>query len=155
MALPFFGIEMKPDLFQFCGHCWVSQICWHTECSTLMALSFRILNSSPGVPSPPLALFIVMLPKGHLTSHSRMYVSRWMTAPSWLSRSLRPFLYSSSEYSCYLSLIFSASVRFLTFLCFINPILTWNVPLISPLLLLLLLLLLLSCFSRVRLCGTP
>ena len=27
-------------------------------------------------PSPPLALFIVMLPKAHLTSHSRMSGSR-------------------------------------------------------------------------------
>ena len=23
LALPFFGIGMKPDLFQSCGHCWV------------------------------------------------------------------------------------------------------------------------------------
>ena len=30
----FFGIGMKTDLFQFCGHCWVFQICWHIECST-------------------------------------------------------------------------------------------------------------------------
>ena len=29
LALPFFGIGMKPDLFQSCGHCWVFQICWH------------------------------------------------------------------------------------------------------------------------------
>ena len=29
LALPFFGIEMKTDLFQSCGHCWVFQICWH------------------------------------------------------------------------------------------------------------------------------
>ena len=26
-ALPFFGIGMKTDLFQSCGHCWVFQIC--------------------------------------------------------------------------------------------------------------------------------
>ena len=32
----------------------------------------RIWNSSTGIPSPPLALFIVMLSKAHLTSHSRM-----------------------------------------------------------------------------------
>ena len=37
VALPFFGIGMKTDLFQSCGHCWVFQICWHTECSTLIA----------------------------------------------------------------------------------------------------------------------
>ena len=28
LALPFFGIGMKTDLFQSCGHCWVFQICW-------------------------------------------------------------------------------------------------------------------------------
>ena len=43
-----------------------------------------------------------MLPKAHLTSTSRMSDSRWMTTPSWLSKSLRPFLYSSSVYSCHL-----------------------------------------------------
>ena len=63
---------MKTDLFQSCDHCWVFQICWHNECSTFTASSFRIWNSSTGIPSPPLALFIVMLPKAHLTSHSRM-----------------------------------------------------------------------------------
>ena len=40
-----------------------------TECSTLTAPSFRILSCSAGIPSSPLALFIVMLPKAHLTSH--------------------------------------------------------------------------------------
>ena len=45
LALPFFGIGMKTDLFQSCGHCWVFQICWHIECSTFTALSFRIWNS--------------------------------------------------------------------------------------------------------------
>ena len=41
LALPFFGIGMKTDLFQSCGHCWVFQICWHIECSTFTAPSFR------------------------------------------------------------------------------------------------------------------
>ena len=63
---------MKTGLFQFCGHCWVSQTRWHTECSTCTALSLRVLSSAAGVPSPLLALFIVMLSKAHLTSHSRM-----------------------------------------------------------------------------------
>ena len=59
----FFGIaflrdSMKTDLFQSCGHCWVFQICWHIECSTFTASSFRIWNSSTVIPSPPLALFI-------------------------------------------------------------------------------------------------
>ena len=48
LALPFFGIRMKIDLFQSCGHCWVFQICWHIECSTFTPSSFRIWNSSTG-----------------------------------------------------------------------------------------------------------
>jgi len=94
LALPFFGIEMKTDLFQSCGHCWVFQICWHIECSTFTASSFRIWNSSTGIPSPPLALFIVTLSKAHLTSHSTMSGSRCVSTPSWLSGSWRSFLYS-------------------------------------------------------------
>ena len=46
------------------------------ECGTLTASSFRILNRSTGIPSPPLASLVVKLPKAHLTSHSRMSGSR-------------------------------------------------------------------------------
>ena len=35
-------------------HCWVFQTCWHIECSTFTASSFRIWKSSTGIPSPPL-----------------------------------------------------------------------------------------------------
>ena len=59
MALPFFGIAMKTELFQSCGHCWFFQICLHNECSALTAASFRIWKSSAGIPSSPLDLFIV------------------------------------------------------------------------------------------------
>ena len=111
LALPFFGIGMKTDLFQSCGYCWVFQICWHIECSTFTASPFRIWNSSTGIPSPPLALFVMMLPKAHLTSHSRMSGSSWVITPSWLSGSWRYFLYSSSVYSCHLFLMSSTSVR--------------------------------------------
>ena len=76
---------MKTDLFQSCGQCWVFQICWHIECSTLTALSFRTWNNYAGIPSPPLALFLVMLSKAHLTSHSRMFDYSRVTTPSWLS----------------------------------------------------------------------
>ena len=120
---------MKTDLFQSCSHYWVFQICWHIECSTSLASSFRIWNSSTGIPSPPLALFIVMLPKTHLTSYSRMSDSRWVIIPSWSSGSWRSFLYSS-VYSCYLFLISSASVRSIPFLSFIVPIFAWSVPLV-------------------------
>ena len=48
-------------------------------------------NSSTGIPSPPLALFVVMLPKAHLTSHSGMSGSEWVITPLWLSVSWRSF----------------------------------------------------------------
>ena len=121
---------MKTDLFQSCGHCRVFQICWYIECSTFTASSSRIWNSSTGIPSLPLALFIVMLPKAHLTSHSKMSGSRWVITPLWLSWSLT-LLYSSSVYSCYPFLIFSSSVRSLPFLPLIVLIFAWNVPLVS------------------------
>ena len=121
---------MKTDLFQ-CGHCWVFQICLYIECSTFTASSFRIWNSSTGIPSPPQALFIVMLSKAHLTLHSRMSGSRWVITPSWLFGSWRSFLYNSSVYSWHLFLISSASVRSVPFLFFIVPIFAWNVPLAS------------------------
>jgi len=121
---------MKTELFQSCGHCWVFQICWHIEWNTFTASSFRIWNNAAGIPSPPLALFIVMLPKAHLTSHYRVSGSRWVITPLWLSGSWKPFLYSS-VYSCHLLLISYASVRSIPFLSFIEPIFAWNVPLVS------------------------
>ena len=185
LALPFFGIGMKTDLFQSCGHCWVFQIFWHIECNTFTASSFSIWSSSAAIelcyadagrdwgqeekgmtedemarwhhrldgresewtpgdgdeqgglaccdswgrkeldttewlnwtelmllllwssiaPSPPLAFFLVMLLKAHLTSHSRMSGSRWVITPSWPSGSWRYSLYSSSVYFCHLFLI--------------------------------------------------
>ena len=91
-------LEWK-HVFQSCGHCCIFQICWHIECNSFTASSFRIWNSSTGIPSLPLPLFVVMLPKAHLTSCSRMSGSRWVITPSWLSGSWRSFLYSSSVYS--------------------------------------------------------
>ena len=114
-GIAFLWIGMKTDLFQSCGHCWVFQICWHIECITftskshqILKSSFRIWNSSTGIPSPPLA-FVVMLPKAHLTSHSRMSGSRWVITLSWLSGSWRSFLYSS-VYSCHLFLAKTDSI---------------------------------------------
>ena len=130
LALPFFRTGMKTDLIQYYGHCWVFQTCWHIEDSTFTASPFRIWNISTGIRSPPLALFIVMFPKANLTSHSRMSGSRWVITSSWLSQSWRPFLYSSSVYSCHLFLISSASVRSMPFLSFIVLIFAWNVPLV-------------------------
>ena len=82
---------VKIDLFQSCGHCWVFEIC----CILSAALSkHHVLgfeNSSTGIPSLPLALLVVMLPKAHLTSHSRMSGFRWVITPSWLSGSWKSF----------------------------------------------------------------
>ena len=77
------GLEWKLTFSSPVATAWVFQICWHIECSTFTASSFSILNGSAGIPSPPLGLFIVMLPKAHLTSHSRMFGSRWVITPSW------------------------------------------------------------------------
>ena len=61
---------------------------------------FQDWNSSTGIPSPPLAFLVVMLPKALLTSHSRMSGSRWVITPSWLSGSWRSFLYSTGNQEC-------------------------------------------------------
>ena len=122
---------MKTDLFQSYGHCWVFQICWHIECSTFTASSFRIGNSSTGITSPPLSLFVVMLPKAHLTSHSRM---------SGLGESSHHHAYLDCDLFCTVLLvcschhhflISSASVRSIPFLSFIVPSFAWNVSLVS------------------------
>ena len=87
LALPFFGTEMKTDLSHSFGHCCVFKICWHIEGSIFTPSRFMIWNSTTGISSLPLALFIVMVPKVHLTLHSRMSDSRWVITPSWLSGS--------------------------------------------------------------------
>ena len=89
-------------------------------------LEFKIAQL--GIPSPPLVLFIVMLPKAHLTSHSRMSGSRWVITTSWLSGSWRSFLHRYSVYSFHLLLICSVSVSSIPSLLFIVPIFAWNVP---------------------------
>ena len=72
-----------------------------------------------------------MLPKAHLTSHSRMSGSRWVITLLWLSGSWRSFLYNSSVYSCHLFLISSASLRSLPFLSYVVPIFAWKFSLFS------------------------
>ena len=121
-ALPLFGIIMIIDLFQSCGHYWVFQICWHVECNTLTVSTFSIWNSSAQIPSPSLALFVVMLPKAHLTSHSRTSGSRWVITSLWLSGSWRSFFYSSSVFSCHLFLISEKAMAPH------SSILAWKIP---------------------------
>ena len=55
------------------------------------ASSYKILSSSAGIPSPPPALFVVMLPKAHLTSHSQISGSKRVATPSRSLGSLRTF----------------------------------------------------------------
>ena len=124
---------MKTDLFQSCGHCWVFQISWHIECSTVTASSFTTWKSSTRIPSLPLASFIVLLPKAHLTSDVWLYMRDHTTLCS-----------------CHLFLISSASVWSISFLSFIVPIFAWNVPLVSLIFLkksLAFIILLFSCIS--------
>ena len=101
------------------------QICWHIECSTLAAASFRIWNSSARIPSSPLDLLKVLLSKAHLASRS---VTDHIIM---LIRVIKVFLYSLSVYSCHPFLISSASVRSIPFLSFIVPIFAWIIPLVS------------------------
>ena len=53
----FWGLGWKLT-FPVMRLCWVFHICWHIECSTFTASSFRIWNSSAGILSPLLALFV-------------------------------------------------------------------------------------------------
>ena len=114
----FFGIGMKTDLFKSCGHCWVFQICWHIEYSTFTESSFRIWNSSTGIPSSPLVLFMVMLPEAHLTSHSRcLAVGEWSNHRDYLGHEdlfciVLPCIVATSSY-CSLELCIQMSISFL------------------------------------------
>ena len=67
----FFGIAFlwnwnETDLSQSCGHCWVLQICWHTECSIFTVKSSgpylgRITtNKAGGGDGIPVALFQIL-----------------------------------------------------------------------------------------------
>ena len=39
-GIAFLWIQIKTDLSQSCGHCWVFQICWYIECNTLNSIIF-------------------------------------------------------------------------------------------------------------------
>ena len=142
---------MKTDLFQSCGHCWFFQVCWHIECRTFTASTFRMWNSSAGIPSPPLALFVVILLKVYLTLHFMMSDSRWVVTTSWLSGSLRHFQYSSSVYSFHLFLITSASVRFIPFLSTEIVPISGTIPLVPRIFLMSSLVLFILLFSSISL----
>ena len=103
----------------------------YIECSIFTASSSRFWNSSTGIPSLPLALFIECFLRltslcisGCLALGERSYHHDYLGHEDL-------FLYSSSVYSCHIFLITSASVRSVLFLIFIVPVFAWNVPLIS------------------------
>ena len=109
----FFGIALLWDWNEI----WLFPVWWPLlSFSNLLAYWVQhfnsvilwIWNSSAGILSSPLALFVVMLPTAQLISDSRMSGSRWVITPLWLSGSWRSFLYSSSVCSCHLFLISSA-----------------------------------------------
>ena len=63
----------RPGVLRFMGlqsvrHNWMIELNW------------------TGILSLPLAWFIVILPKAHLTSHSSMSGSRWVITPSWVMK---------------------------------------------------------------------
>ena len=70
---------------------------------------------------PPLALFIMMLPKAHLTLPSRVSGCRWLITPSWSSGSWRSFLYSCSMCSCHLFVYLLLPVGSYNFCPLSNP----------------------------------
>ena len=119
---PSLGLEWK-QIFSSCGHCWVFQICWHTEYTTLTVSYFGIWNSSAGISSTSTSFVCNNNSKTHWTSHSRMSGSRWMTKPSWLSGTLKHCFVCSSVHFCHFFLIYSAlldphfSVLFCVHLC--------------------------------------
>ena len=120
---------MKTDLFQSCGHCWVFQICWHKECSTLAASSFRIWNSSPGILWPPLDPFIMMLPKAiWLHIPGCLALSKWLNYHDYLG---------CEDLFCTVCVFLPPLLNIfcfcwsLPFLSFIEAIFAWNVLLVS------------------------
>ena len=82
LALPFFGIGVKTDVFQSTATAKAFKICSHTECSTLTTSSFRTWNNSAEIPSPPLTLFVVthQFSSVQSLSHVRLFATPWITA---------------------------------------------------------------------------
>ena len=72
---------------------------WHAAVHGVAKSRTWLRLNWTGIPSPPLALFAVMLSKAHLTSHSKMPGSRLVITSSWLSGLWRSFFvqfYSNS-----------------------------------------------------------
>ena len=72
---------METDLYQSVATAEFSK--FGSILSTAFSQNHLLGFEITGIPSPPLALFIVMLPKVHLTLHSRMSGSRGVITPLW------------------------------------------------------------------------
>ena len=81
-------------------------------------------------PLSPLASFVVMLPKAHLTSHSKMSGSRWVITQLWLLGCEDLFCIVFCVFLPPLLNIF-CSVRSIQFLSFTVIIFAWNIPLVT------------------------
>ena len=108
LALLFLGIGRKTDLFQSCSRCCFPNLLTYWV-QPFQSIIFQDLKNSTQTPSPPLALFLVMLPKAHLTSHSQMSGSMWVITPLWLSGPWRYLL-------CTVLCIFASSSWYLLIL---------------------------------------
>jgi len=131
----FFGIAFLWDW----NENWLFPVLWPLLCCPnllvywvqhLTASSFRIWNSSAGITSPLLALFVVMLPKAHLTSHSRMSGSRWVNTIM-VIQVIKTFFVQFCVFLPPLLNIFFFVRSILLFLSFVVPNFSWNVPLVS------------------------
>ena len=75
LALPFFGIGMKTDFSILVATAEFSKFA-DILSAALSKHHLSVFGIAQLKISPPLALFVVMLPKAHLTLHSRMPGSR-------------------------------------------------------------------------------
>ena len=80
----FFGIGIKTDLFQSCGHCWIFQICWHTEWSTFTVPTFRIWNSWNSITSTSFFVWYFLRPVW-LHTPGCLTLGEWSHHPGYLS----------------------------------------------------------------------
>ena len=113
---------------------------YHILNAALYQHHFRIRNTSAEIPSPPLALFVVMFPEAHLTSHSGMSGSRWVITPSWFAvvQSLGHIrlVVTPRTVACQASLSLPISQSMLIFMSIESVMLSNHLVLCNPLLLL-------------------
>ena len=94
-SLPFYSpdtVHCKFPFFPFGDFISVTVVGFNSPiCCSSPSFFLPYIKSLTGISSPPLALLVMMIPKAHLTSHSRMSGSRWVITPSWLPGSWRSF----------------------------------------------------------------